>query len=62
MSLPFDATLKELVRRYPLDWLAGLELDVQLPVRPLDVDLATVSAAADTVDGDASSALGFRFC
>ncbi|HVA48098.1 MAG TPA: hypothetical protein VNH11_17140 [Pirellulales bacterium] len=29
MSLPFDATLKELVRRYPLDWLAGL--DAELP-------------------------------
>ncbi|HVA45957.1 MAG TPA: hypothetical protein VNH11_06180 [Pirellulales bacterium] len=51
MSRPFDATLKELVRRYPLDWLAGLELDVQLPVRALDVDLSTVSAEADTVLG-----------
>jgi hypothetical protein len=51
MPLPFDATLKELVRRYPLDWLAGLELDVDLPVRALDVDLSTVSAQADTVLG-----------
>jgi hypothetical protein len=51
MSLPFDATLKELVRRYPLDWLSGLGLDVELPVRPLDVDLSTVSAEADTVLG-----------
>jgi predicted transposase YdaD len=51
MSLPFDATLKELVRRYPSDWLAALELDAQLPVRALDVDLSTVSAGADTVLG-----------
>ena len=51
MSLPFDATLKELVRRYPLDWLAGLELAAELPVRALDVDLSTVSATADTVLG-----------
>lgn len=51
MSLPFDATLKELVRRYPHDWLTGLELDAQLPVRALDVDLSTVSAEADTVLG-----------
>lgn len=51
MSLPFGATLKELVRRYPLDWLAGLELDAELPVRALDVDLSTVSATADTVLG-----------
>ncbi|HQU46651.1 MAG TPA: hypothetical protein PK867_27845 [Pirellulales bacterium] len=51
MSLPFDATLKELVRRHPLDWLASLELDVELPARALDVDLSTISAEADTVLG-----------
>ncbi|HUY36199.1 MAG TPA: hypothetical protein VMV69_25900 [Pirellulales bacterium] len=51
MSLPYDATLKELVRRYPLDWLAGLEIEVDAPVRALDVDLSTVSAQADTVLG-----------
>lgn len=47
----FDATLKELVRRYPLDWLAGLGLNADLPVRALDVDLSTVSAEGDTVLG-----------
>ena len=51
MSLLFDATLKELVRRYPRDWLSGLGLNVELPVRALDVDLSAVSAEADTVLG-----------
>jgi hypothetical protein len=51
MSLPYDATLKERVRRYPLDWLAGLELEAEAPVRALDVDRSTVSAQTDTVLG-----------
>lgn len=51
MSHPFDATLKELVRRYPLDWLAGLGLNADQPVRLLSADLATVSTDADTVLG-----------
>lgn len=51
MSHPFDATLKDLVRRYPLDWLAGLGLETELPIRALDSDLSTVSAEADKVLG-----------
>jgi hypothetical protein len=51
MPLKYDATLKDLVRRYPHDWLAGLGLEASGPVQSLDVDLATVSAQTDTVLG-----------
>lgn len=51
MSLPFDATLKDLVQTYPRDWLASLGLPADGPVTPLNVDLSTLSAAADVVLG-----------
>lgn len=51
MSHAFDATLKELVRRYPLGWLAGLGLETELPVRALDSNLSTISAEVDKVLG-----------
>src|SRR5581483_10694985 len=49
MSLPFDATLKDLVQSYPLDWLAALGLSAGGPVTPVNVDLSTVTAAGDVV-------------
>lgn len=51
MSHPFDATIKELVRRYPLDWLKGLDIQTELPVRALDSELSTISTEADKVLG-----------
>ena len=49
MANPFDATLKELIEKYPADWLGQLGLPVELPVRAVDTDLSTVSTQADKV-------------
>ncbi len=49
MSLPFDATLKDLVQSYPEDWLAALGLATGGPVAAVNVDLSTVTAATDAV-------------
>jgi hypothetical protein len=49
MSKPFDATLKELVRSYPIDWLTQLGIPITAQPEVLDADLSTVSAAADTL-------------
>jgi hypothetical protein len=49
MSKPFDATLKELVTCYPVDWLAQLGVPVTAPPEVVDADLSTVTAAADTL-------------
>lgn len=49
MALPFDATLKDLVRNHPADWLAILGEPVTEPIRVLTPDLSTVSAFADIV-------------
>lgn len=43
MSFPFDATLKELVRRYPIDWLSGLGLDTEGPVLRRQADSPTMN-------------------
>ena len=50
MSKPFDATLKELIRAYPADWLTHLGVPVteELP-EIIPADLSTVTAAADTL-------------
>lgn len=49
MPLPFDATLKDLVREYPADWLAQLDAGATGPVEFLTPDLSTVTAFADLV-------------
>jgi hypothetical protein len=49
MSKPFDATLKELISSYPVDWLTQLGVPVTAPPEVLSADLSTVSAAADTL-------------
>src|SRR3954467_5184310 len=49
MPLPFDATLKDLVQSYPLDWLAQLDSPAPGPVRVLTPDLSTLTAFADIV-------------
>src|SRR5438046_1734677 len=47
-SKPYDVVPKHLIEMHPQDWLELLGLPRQ-PVRMLDADLATVSAAADKV-------------
>ena len=49
MPKPFDATLKELVTSHPADWLTQLGIPVTTEPEVLNVDLSTVTAAADTL-------------
>ncbi len=49
MSLPYDAAIKDLVQSYPRDWLAGVGLPAAGPVAVVNVDLSTVTAAADAI-------------
>jgi predicted transposase YdaD len=49
MSKPFDATLKDLVQRYPADFLAALGVPASGPVEAYSPDLSTLTAAADVV-------------
>ncbi len=51
MSLPFDATLKDLAREHPRDFLAAFDRPPTLPISLLNVDLSTVTASADLVVG-----------
>lgn len=47
MPLPFDATLKALVAAHPDDFAGVFGLPTGEPVRPVNVDLSTLSAATD---------------
>lgn len=47
MPLPFDATLKDLVQNYLPDFERQLDLTDLGPLRPLNVDLSTITAATD---------------
>jgi|SRR5579884_1493837 len=51
MALTFDATLKDMGREHPSAFLAAFDQPPTLPVKPLNVDLFTVTAAADLVLG-----------
>lgn len=51
MPLPFDATLKDMTRRYPHDFEVALGLAGPQPATVLNVDLSVVSAATDVVLG-----------
>ncbi len=51
MSLPFDATLKDLGRDGPADFLATFDRPPAGPLALLNVDLSTVTTAADLVVG-----------
>jgi hypothetical protein len=51
MSKPFDATLKDLAGINPGQFLTDIDGPPALPVRLLNVDLSTVTAAADIVFG-----------
>ena len=49
MSLPFDATLKDLVQAHAADWLAVLDEPPTGPVEVLTPDLSTLTAFTDIV-------------
>lgn len=51
MPLPFDATLKDLARRHPGDYVSTFRLGNAADVRTLNVDLSVISAATDVVLG-----------
>lgn len=51
MAMTFDATLKDMARECPEGFLAAFDRKPAAPVSVLNVDLATVTAAADTVYG-----------
>jgi hypothetical protein len=51
VPFPFDATLKDLAQDRPQDFLAAFDAAPALPVTVLNVDLSTVSTAADIVFG-----------
>lgn len=49
MPKPFDATLKHLIERYPIDWLRLIDAEPSGPVSVVDADLSAITAAADKV-------------
>jgi hypothetical protein len=51
MSLPFDATLKDLVQSFLPDYERQFGLSDLSPLTPLNVDLSTISAATDIALG-----------
>jgi hypothetical protein len=51
MAMTFDATLKDMGRASPLDFLATFDRPPTLPFRLLNVDLSTVTAGADLILG-----------
>ncbi len=51
MSMPFDATLKDLVRAAPADFLISFDQPPTGALRLLNVDLSTVTTAADLIIG-----------
>ena len=51
MAMTFDATLKDMGRDSPRGFLAAFDRPPAVPVRPLNVDLSTVTTAADLILG-----------
>jgi hypothetical protein len=51
MSLPFDATLKDMARDAPRAFVSTFNAPTSLPVRVLSADLSTVTTSADVVIG-----------
>ncbi len=51
MSLPFDATMKEILAPQPEDFVPAFGLPRSLPAVTLNVDLSTLSAATDVAIG-----------
>src|SRR5262245_4520218 len=51
MPLPFDATLKDLARRHPRDYVSTFRLGNPYDIRALNVELSVISAATDVLLG-----------
>src|SRR6266542_2060922 len=51
MAMTFDATLKDMGRQSPHGFLTAFDRPPTVPVKPLNVDLSTVTTAADLVLG-----------
>jgi hypothetical protein len=51
MALTFDATLKDLARAHPAEFVAAFDQPTSLPLSLLNVDLSTLTIAADFVVG-----------
>jgi hypothetical protein len=51
MSKPYDATMKDLGADYPSDFLATFDRATTERARPINIDLSTVTTAADVVLG-----------
>jgi hypothetical protein len=51
MPKPYDATMKDLGAVYPADYLATFDRATTEPTRPINIDLSTVTTAADLVLG-----------
>ena len=51
MAMTFDATLKDMGRASPEGFLATFDRAPQLPLKLLNVDLSTVTTAADLMIG-----------
>ncbi len=49
MSKPYDATVKDLIEKYPADWLPLAGVRTSAPIDVIDADVSTVTAAADKV-------------
>jgi predicted transposase YdaD len=49
VAKPFDATLKDLVEKYPGDWLVPMGLSAIGPVTVIDADLSTITTQADKI-------------
>src|SRR5438128_814512 len=51
MAMTFDATLKDMGRQSPHGFLTAFDRPPTVPVKPLNVDLSTVTRAADLALG-----------
>jgi hypothetical protein len=51
MAMTFDATLKHMGRDAPLGFLTAFDQLPTVPVKPLNVDLSTVTTAGDLILG-----------
>ena len=51
MSMPFDATMKDMVLTFLADYAEGLNFGGPLPLSALNSDLSTITAATDIAIG-----------
>lgn len=61
MPKPFDATLKQLIRHHPADWLGLIGVTPTAPPEWVDAELSTISASADAVLRVGGEAYHFEF-